>query len=140
MSRICWHSQIKTIKKIYCLSHYLNISFNAGKQGERDLTHLCTCFQGATMVAKLKQRKKYESFKVRVYIENKSTVLDVDSSVGHKVQSTDKKIRKVRKCTKGISFQTSKSIQRQNQKQKLWSFKSDLHKSVLCLFPFSFTV
>lgn len=89
------------------------------------------------MVAKLKQRNKYESSKVKVYIKN-----DVDSSIRYKGQFTDKKNknRKVRKRIKPINFQTSENFQGQNQKQKLWSLTSDLHKSVLCLFPFSFTV
>lgn len=107
----------------------------------RDFTRFCACFQGTSMVAKRKQKDKYEPSQARVYTINEGTALDEDSSIRHKVRSTErKKIRKLRKCTKPFSFQTSKYIQTQNQKQKLWSLKSDLHKSVLCLFPFSFTV
>lgn len=121
----------------------ISISHSVWGSKDRDLTHFCACVQATTVVAKSKQRNKYESSKVTVYIKNKGTALDVTAQSDKLCNPPDqkkKKIRTLRRCTKGISFQTSKSIQRQNQKQKLWFFKSDLHKSVLCLFPFSFTV
>lgn len=118
----------------------ISISHSVQGSKDRDLTHFCACVQATTVVAKSKQRNKYESSKVTVYIKN-NTALDVTAQSDTRCNSPDQKtIRTLRKCTKGISFWTSKSIQRQNQKQKLWFFKSDLHKSVLCLFPFSFTV
>lgn len=46
---------------------------------ERDFTHFCACFQGTNMVAKWKQRDKYEISKVRVYIKNEGRALDMDS-------------------------------------------------------------
>lgn len=109
----------------------------------RDFTHFYTRIQGTSMVAKWKQRDKYEPSRARVYVRNEGTARmrtarsDMRSDP---LRGKKKKIRKLRKRTKPFSFQTSKYIQTQNQKQKLWAFKSDLRKSVLCLFPFSFTV
>lgn len=143
MSRICWHSQIETIKKIYWLRHLSQYLIQCG-EARIETWHISVLVsRRQPWLPSQSKRNKYESSKVTVYIKNKGTALDVTAQSDKPCNPPDqkkKKIRTLRRCTKGISFQTSKSIQRQNQKQKLWFFKSDLHKSVLCLFPFSFTV
>lgn len=91
MSRICWRSQSETIRKIYCLSHLSQYLIQC-REARIETWHISVpVSRGQPCVAKLKQRDKYESSKVRVYIKNEGIALDVDSSIRHKMPSTDKK-------------------------------------------------
>lgn len=67
------------MKKMYCLSHPSQY-FIQCKGARIETSHISVLVSGGrTMVAKRKQRDKYELSEVRVYIKNEGTALDVDS-------------------------------------------------------------